>query len=153
MEQLEVLPLRVGKRPCCPRPSWPSSVPILWVYNRYGWLPDDGLYAIMKPRTLHTLELTAAVVGQTLLLAAGWGFLGAVFVYDPLIVPDSLAVLMLSKSTAKIVTLIATVLSIATTTYGFVRSSWDYPSRWFTDFCQSLSRKHCGIGCTSQSHW
>ena len=87
----------------------------------------------MQPRTLHTLELTGAIVGQTVLLVAGWGFLGAVFVANPLIVPDSLAILMSSKPTETtwIVTLLATILSVATTTYAFVTCLWEYISRWF----------------------
>lgn len=72
----------------------------------------------MEPRTLHILELIAAIAGQTVLLAAAWGFLGAVFVYDPLIVPDFLANLIFRKPTETtwIVTLLATLLSVATTT-------------------------------------
>ncbi|KAI9568244.1 hypothetical protein HD554DRAFT_786507 [Boletus coccyginus] len=72
----------------------------------------------MEPRTLHILELTAATVGQTILLAAAWGFFGAVFDHDPLVVPDSLATLIFRKPTETtwIVTLLATLLSIATTT-------------------------------------
>lgn len=84
----------------------------------------------MEPRTLHILELTAATLGQTILLAAAWGFFGAVFDHDPLVVPDSLATLIFRKPTETtwIVTLVATLLSIATTTYDFVRVVWKYPS-------------------------
>ena len=76
----------------------------------------------MEPRILHTLELTGAVVGQTVLLAAGWGFLGAVFASNPLSVSDSLALLMFSKPTETtwVITLLATILSVATTTYVFI---------------------------------
>ncbi|KAI9568243.1 hypothetical protein HD554DRAFT_2101097 [Boletus coccyginus] len=72
----------------------------------------------MEPRTLHILELTAATAGQTVLLAAAWGLLGAVFVYDPLVVPDFLATLIFRKPTETtwIVTLLATLLAVATTT-------------------------------------
>jgi hypothetical protein len=72
----------------------------------------------MGRRILHALELAGAIVGQTVLLAAGWGFLGAVLTKDPLTVPDYLAVLMNSKPTwtTWIVTILATILSVATTT-------------------------------------
>ena len=85
----------------------------------------------MEPRTQHALELAAAIVRQTILLAAGWGFLVAVFANNPLIVPDSLAVLLFSKPTETtwIVTLLATILSVATTTYGFIKSLWECISR------------------------
>ena len=75
----------------------------------------------MKTRTLHILELATAIIGQTILLAAAWGFLGAVFIDDPLYVPDSFANLMFSRpiETTWVVTLVATVVSVATTTYGF----------------------------------
>ena len=104
-------------------------------YNR-SWLTDGpgGLHIIMQPRTLHTLELTGAIVGQTVLLAIGWGFLGAVFASDPLSVSDSLALLMFSKPTETtwIITLLATILSVATTTYGFIIFFWSIQaSRWF----------------------
>ena len=84
----------------------------------------------MRVRVLHILELTTAVVCQTLLLAAGWGFFGAVFVNNPLIVPDYLAVFMHSRPTETtwITTLVATVLSIATSAYGFNLVVWEYPS-------------------------
>ncbi|KAG8213419.1 hypothetical protein J3R82DRAFT_11921 [Butyriboletus roseoflavus] len=73
----------------------------------------------MEIRTLHTLELTAAVAGQTILLAAGWGFLGVVFASNPLTVPDYFAVLMNSRPTETtwITTLVATGLSVATNTF------------------------------------
>ena len=84
----------------------------------------------MEPRTLHTLELTAAIVGQTVLLAAGWCFLGVVFAHDPLIVSDDLADLMFLKPTETtwIITLVATILSVATTTCGFINFLREYPS-------------------------
>jgi len=92
-----------------------------------------GFHTIMEPRTLHILELTAATIGQTVLLAAAWGFFGAVFDHDPLIVPDSLATLIFRNPTETtwIVTLMATLLSIATTTYDFVKVLRKYPSCWF----------------------
>ncbi|KAF8557445.1 hypothetical protein OG21DRAFT_1482311 [Imleria badia] len=64
----------------------------------------------MEPRTLHALELTGAIVGQTVLLAAAWGFLGAVCASDPLTVSDFLANLIHSRPTETtwIVTLVAT---------------------------------------------
>ena len=63
----------------------------------------------MEPRTLHALELTGAIVGQTVLLVAAWSFLSAVFAADPLTVSDSLANLIHSKPTETtwIVTLVA----------------------------------------------
>ena len=92
----------------------------------------------MQLRTRHTLELIAAIAGQTLLLVAGWGFLGAVFASNPPTVPDYLAGLMYSKPTVTtwITTLVATILSIATNTYGFsvfifLRA---YLSRWLALF-------------------
>ena len=42
-----------------------------WVRNCCNSPPNDALYTIMQVRVLHTLDLTAAVVGQTILLAAG----------------------------------------------------------------------------------
>ncbi|KAI9568246.1 hypothetical protein HD554DRAFT_2172658 [Boletus coccyginus] len=79
----------------------------------------------MEPRTLHILELTAATVCQTILLVAAWSFFGAVFACDPLVVPDSLATLIFGKPTETtwIVTLVATLLSIATTTYDFMQEA------------------------------
>ncbi|KAF8557447.1 hypothetical protein OG21DRAFT_315030 [Imleria badia] len=76
-------------------------------------------HTVMEPRTLHALELTWAIVGQTVFLAAAWGFLGAVFASDPLTVSDFLANLIHSKPTETtwIVTLVATALSVATTTF------------------------------------
>ncbi|KAF8127037.1 hypothetical protein EV363DRAFT_1173348 [Boletus edulis] len=73
----------------------------------------------MESRTLHALEFTVAIIGQTLLLAAGWGFLGTVFVQNPLTAPDRLADFIYSKPTVTtwIVTLVATVVSVATATY------------------------------------
>ncbi|KAG6380455.1 hypothetical protein JVT61DRAFT_8596 [Boletus reticuloceps] len=73
----------------------------------------------MEPRTLHALEFTVAIIGQTLLLAAGWGFLGTVFVRNPLIASDPFSDFINSKPTVTtwIVTLVATVVSVATTTF------------------------------------
>ncbi|KAI9568245.1 hypothetical protein HD554DRAFT_786849 [Boletus coccyginus] len=77
-----------------------------------------GLHTIMEPRTFHILELSAATVCQTILLVAAWGFFGAVFDQDPLIVSDSLATLIFRRPTETtwIVALVATLLSIVTTT-------------------------------------
>jgi hypothetical protein len=88
----------------------------------------------MEPRTRHTLELTAAVVGQTVFLVAGWGFLVAVITKGFLIVPDYLAFLMNSMPTVTtwILTLLATILSVMTTTYGLIIFLREYHSRWFT---------------------
>ena len=109
----------------------------------------------MEPRTLHALELTGAIIGQTVLLAAAWGFLGAVFAADPLIVSDSLANLIHSKPTETtwIVTLVATMLSVATTRYAFIEygGSFRHNGFHYPVFCQLFSRKHCNIVCTSQS--
>ena len=82
-----------------------------------------GLHIIMEPRARHALELAAAVVCQTILLAAWWGFMGAVFADNPLLFPDHFAVLMFSRPTETtwIVTLLATSVSVATTTYGFIK--------------------------------
>ncbi|KAF8440555.1 hypothetical protein L210DRAFT_3669836 [Boletus edulis BED1] len=79
----------------------------------------------MESRTLHALEFTVAIIGQTLLLAAGWGFLGTVFVQNPLTAPDRLADFIYSKPTVTtwIVTLVATVVSVATATYGLIEVS------------------------------
>ena len=95
-----------------------------------------GLHTVMEPRTRHALELAAAVVCQTILLAAWWGFMGAVFACNPLIFSDYFADLMFSKPTEKtwVVTLLATILSVATTTYGCIKLSREYPSQWFTLF-------------------
>lgn len=81
-------------------------------------LPDDGLHTTMQPRTLHALELGVAILGQTFLLSAGWGFLGAVSLNGPLTVSDSLAVLMSSNQAeiTWVVTLLATILSVLNTT-------------------------------------
>ncbi|KAF8452876.1 hypothetical protein L210DRAFT_3639318 [Boletus edulis BED1] len=84
----------------------------------------------MDPRSLHALEFTVAIIGQTLLLAAGWGFLGIVFLQNPLIAPDPVSDFVNSKPTVTtwVVTLVATVMSVATTT------------------------KHCGIESISLIH-
>lgn len=84
----------------------------------------------MRPETLHTLErVSVAIIGQTVMLVSGWAFLGSVFVYNPLIVPDYFAHFMQTKPTETICvcTLIATALAIATTAYGFVQFSCDMP--------------------------
>ena len=67
----------------------------------------------MDRRTLHTLELGAAIAGQTVLLGIAWGFLGVVFYDDPLVVSDYLANLMNSRPTEMtwIATLITTIFS------------------------------------------
>ena len=75
----------------------------------------------MKTQTLHILKFVTAIIGQTILLAAAWGFLSAVFIDNPLYVPDSFANLMFSRliETTWVVTPVATVVSVATTTYSF----------------------------------
>ena len=106
---------------------------------------------------LCTLELTGAIVGQTVLLVAAWSFLGAILAADPLTVSDSLANFIHSKPTETtwIVTLrlLATAFSVVTTKYAFIEfgGSFRHNSLRYPVFCPSLSRKHCDIECTNLS--
>ncbi|KAF8125756.1 hypothetical protein EV363DRAFT_1530794 [Boletus edulis] len=65
----------------------------------------------------HLFLLATAGAGQTILVAFTWGFFVAVLLIEPLTVPYSLALLMYENpsETTLIVTLIGTVLSVATT--------------------------------------
>ncbi|KAF8443183.1 hypothetical protein L210DRAFT_3644048 [Boletus edulis BED1] len=65
----------------------------------------------------HLFLLATAGAGQTILVAFTWGFFVAVLLSEPLTVPYSLALLMYENpsETTLIVTLIGTVLSVATT--------------------------------------
>lgn len=69
--------------------------------------------------------LAIAGVGQALLLTFAWGFLGAVLLSEPLTLPYSVANYMYLRpsETTLVVTLIGTVLSVATTSYVPVSSS------------------------------
>lgn len=74
-------------------------------------------------QALHLLKLAAAAVGQTLLLAFAWGFLGAVLLRRSLPLPYLLAHIMVDypSETTMVVTLLGTVLSVATTLCPFLR--------------------------------
>lgn len=67
----------------------------------------------------HFIILAAAGVGQTLLLAFAWGFLGAVLLREALTLPYPAAriIYFYPTETTLVVTVIGTVLSVATTSY------------------------------------
>ncbi|KAF8548269.1 hypothetical protein OG21DRAFT_781446 [Imleria badia] len=71
----------------------------------------------MQIEIYHLFLLVIAGVGQALLLAFAWGFLGAVLLEEPLTLPYSVANYMYLRpsETTLVVTLIGTVLSLATT--------------------------------------
>lgn len=110
----------------------------------------------MDRRTLHTLELGAAIAGQTVLLGIAWGFLGVVFYDDPLVVSDYLANLMNSRPTEMtwIATLIATIFSVTMTTWVFIQVVRGTPhdGLHYPGVCLSLLRKHYGTVCAGPSH-
>ena len=109
----------------------------------------------MGRRIPHPWKFTVAIVGQTVLLFAGWGFLVLVLIKDPLTVPDYLARLMDWMQTKKafIVTLLATILSTLSTRYALIKfyGSIAHDGLYYSIFCQPLSRKHCSIVCINQS--
>ena len=127
--------------------SWgpfPKSTFFFWVFPR-TFENSCNAFLVMFPmdrRTLHTLELGAAIAGQTVLLGIAWGFLGVVFYDDPLVVSDYLANLMNSRPTETtwIATLIATIFSVTMTTWVFIQAVREYSSRWFTFTQLSVSR-------------